>query len=179
MMPIRAALPLVLATALAGCSGEQAPPDDPAPLARPDPLATPAALPPQASEFPALASRDCETVARFYFDAISEGAFDRAALVWDDPVIDGARLRALFGGIRQPRFTVETVQEEGAAGSLYCTIEGALTDAADPARPPRTGTIELRRANDVPGATPDQLRWTIRRSTFIEPMERAGRGEPA
>ncbi|MBC7160379.1 MAG: hypothetical protein H5U21_10095 [Porphyrobacter sp.] len=178
-MPIRAALSLMLATALAGCSGEPAPPADPAPRVQPDPLATPAALPPQAGDFPALASRDCEAVARFYFEAIAEGAFDRAALAWDDPVIDGARLRALFGGIRQPRFTVAAVHEEGAAGSLYCTIEGALTDAADPARPPRTGTIELRRVNDVPGATPDQLRWTIRRSTFVEPMERAGRGGPA
>lgn len=179
MMMVRTALLLPLAMALAACSGEPAPPADPAPRVQPDPLATPAPLPPQAGDVPALASRDCETVAQFYFDAIGEGAFDRAALVWDDPVIDGERLRALFAGTRQPRFTVEAVQEEGAAGSLYCTVEGALSDAADPASPPRTGTIELRRVNDVPGATPDQLRWTIRRSTFIEAMERSGRGEPA
>lgn len=179
MMMMRTALLLPFATALAACSGEPAPPADPAPRVQPDPLATPAPLPPQAGDVPALASRDCETVAQFYFDAIGEGAFDRAALVWDDPVIDGERLRALFAGTRQPRFTIAAVQEEGAAGSLYCTVEGALSDAADPASPPRTGTIELRRVNDVPGATPDQLRWTIRRSTFIEPMERSGRGEPA
>ena len=176
MTMMRTALLLPLAMALAACSGEPAPPADPAPRVG---LATPAPLPPQADDVPALASRDCETVARFYFDAIGEGAFERAALVWDDPVIDGERLRALFAATRQPRFTIEAVQEEGAAGSLYCTVEGALSDAADPASPPRTGTIELRRVNDVPGATPDQLRWTIRRSTFIEAMERSGRGEPA
>jgi len=31
---------------------------------------------------------------------------------------------------------------------------------------------------NVPGATPEQLRWTLRSSTFVEPLERSGRGEP-
>ena len=48
-------------------------------------------------------------------------------------------------------------------------------DASDPAKPPRQGEIVLRRANDVPGATPDQLRWTLQSSTFVESLERSSR----
>ena len=62
-----------------------------------------------------------------------------------------------------------------AAGTLYCTIGGKLTDVAGSER---EGTLVLRRANDVPGATPDQLRWTLQSSTFVENLERSSRGEP-
>ena len=67
---------------------------------------------------------------------------------------------------------------EGAAGSLYCTIVGKLTDAADPAKPLLEGTLLLRRANEVPGATAEQLRWTLQSSTFVEKLERSTTGEP-
>jgi len=107
---------------------------------------------------------------------VEERDFARAALVWDDPVIDAARLEALFAGYTRPRVSIGDVTEEGAAGSLYCTVAGVLTDATDTATAPVEGTLQLRRVNDVPGATPDQLRWTIRQSTFVEPMERSGRG---
>jgi len=118
-------------------------------------------------------------VAQFYLTAIEERDFARAALVWDDPVIDAARLEALFTGYQRPQITIADLMEEGAAGSLYCTVTGALSDAADPAKAPAQGTLQLRRVNDVPGAAPGQLRWTIRQSTFVDPMERSGRGEPA
>jgi len=173
-------LPLLLLAACSGEPGEQptADPSAPTTAATPDPLATPAALPPQVADYPALESRDCRVVAEFYLTAVGEGDFARAALVWDDPVIDAARLEALFAGYQRPQVTIADVMEEGAAGSLYCTVTGALIDAADPAKAPAQGTLQLRRVNDVPGATPDQLRWTIRQSTFVEPMERSGRGQP-
>jgi len=172
------ALPVLL---LAACSGE--PSEQPAaePSATPsapaaDPLATPAALPPQVADYPALESRDCREVAQFYLTALQERDFARAALVWDDPVIDAARLEALFAGYQRPQVSIADMMEEGAAGSLYCTVTGTLTDAEDPAKAPLEGELQLRRVNDVPGATPDQLRWTLRQSTFVEPMERSGRG---
>ena len=43
---------------------------------------------------------------------------------------------------------------------------------------PVDGTLLLRRVNDVPGATPDQLRWTLRASTFVERLERSDGGKP-
>ena len=140
-----------------------------------DPLATAAPLPPQVADYPQLESRNCREVAQFYLTAVEERDFGRAALVWDDPVIDSARLEALFTGYQRPQVTIGELTEEGAAGSLYCTVTGTLTDAADPAKAPVEGELQLRRVNDVDGATPDQLRWTIRQSTFIETMERSGR----
>jgi len=181
-MRVAVALPLAL---LAACGGEPpAPQPSGGPEAIPstaaaDPLATPATLPPQVSDFPALESRTCMDVARFYSDALASGAYDRAALAWADPVIDGARLRALLDKYRQPTIAWGEPTQEGAAGSSYCTIEGTLTDAADPARAPAAGTLILKRVNDVEGASAEQLRWTIRSSTFIETLERSGTGSPA
>lgn len=150
--------------------------------------ATSAARPSQAADFPAdatreeqvaLVDRDCRVVAEAYFGALERGAYPVAAEFWDDPVIDGVRLAALFDGYRTPRVEIANIQEEGAAGSRYCTITGALSDSSDPRVALRQGQIVLRRVNDVPGAAEEQLRWTIRSSTFIEPMERSSRGAPA
>lgn len=129
--------------------------------------------PPQVSDFPELRNRDCLAVVRFYLDSIAVGEFGRAALVWNDPTIDGARLAALFAGYTAPRIEPGQPEVEGAAGSLFCTVSGTLTDTANPATPPFDGELVLRRVNDVPGATPDQLRWTLRSSTFVAPLERS------
>jgi hypothetical protein len=164
--------------ALAGCgSPEQAaPPEEPqAPAAAPE--LTP--VPEPTRDLAVLESRDCRTVAQAYLDAVARRDFAFAARVWDDPVIDEARLAALFDGYRQPTIEISDLTVEGAAGSSYCTVTGALSDAADPAKVPSQGVLTLRRVNDVPGATPQQLRWTIRSSTFIETMERSGTGAPA
>ena len=179
------ATPLLLPTLvlLAAC-GSQGPAPQPSDSAAPqaaatprgDPLATPAALPPQVADYPALSSRTCMDVAGFYGDAIANGEWERAALAWADPVIDGARLQALFAGYERPVITWGDPVQEGAAGSLYCTVEGTLTDGDAIATPSRTGTLELKRVNDVDGATETQLRWTIRSSTFIERTERSGTG---
>ena len=175
---VRLLVPALLAPfVLTACSGEASPP--PTELASPvpvDPTPTPPSPTPQASDFHALASRDCAQVVRFYGDAIATGDFMRAALVWNDPVVDHARLAALFDGYARPLLSFDRPREEGAAGSLHCTVTGSLTDQHDPEAEPSEGALVLRRANDVPGATPDQLRWTIQSSTFIELMERADRG---
>lgn len=123
-----------------------------------------------------LNSRDCRTVAQAYAEAVARNNFGFAARVWNDPVIDAARLKARFTGYAAPQIEIAKVQEEGAAGSLYCTISGTLTDAAAPNKAAQSGEIVLRRVNDVPGATPDQLRWTIQSSTFIEKLERSSKG---
>jgi hypothetical protein len=173
-------LALIALLALAGCgSSEQAPvprASEPAPLAAASPAAPPtlAPIPQPTQDVAVLESRDCRTVAQAYADALARGDFAFAARVWDDPVIDEARLKALFAGYKQPSIALAGTQEEGAAGSLYCTVAGKLTDAGDPAKPAQDGEIVMRRVNDVPGATPAQLRWTIRSSTFVEKMQRTG-----
>lgn len=155
----------------------------PAPAAMvpaPTPAAAPTAAPPQATsapppkaDSPTLDSRDCRTVAQAYFDGLARGDYALAARVWSDPTVGEARLKAAFARYRRPTVIIADLQQEGAAGSSYCTVTGMLTDAGDPAKAAKRGQIVLKRVNDVPGATPQQLRWTIRSSTFVE---KAGRG---
>ena len=132
----------------------------------------------QAADFPALVSKDCAEVVQFYLEELGGREWAVAALAWDDPAIDAARLEAVFGSYGELQLAWTEPSVEGAAGSLYCTISGKLTDAQDPAKPPVEGTLELKRVNDVPGATPDQLRWTLRSSTFVETLERSDGGKP-
>lgn len=165
---------LLLALLLAACGGDS----EPAPEPTEAPALSAGELPPQVADFPVLASEDCAEVVEFYLEALSSREYAQAALVWDDPVIDAARLEAVFGGYREAQVEWTEPVIEGAAGSLYCTVTGTLTDAGDPARPMLQGTLILRRANDVPGATPDQLRWTLQSSTFVEKLDRSTQGEP-
>jgi len=168
---------LALALLVAGCGSAEEPAAD-----RDGAAATTApALPgpghaPQVADFPDLTSKDCATVVEFYLEALSGREWDKAALVWDDPVIEGARLEAVFGAYKDLRLEWPEPVVEGAAGSSFCTVSGKLTDVADPAKAMVEGTMLLRRVNDVPGATPDQLRWTLQSSTFVEPLERASHG---
>jgi hypothetical protein len=51
---------------------------------------------------------------------------------------------------------------EGAAGSSYYEAPTTVVGKRQDGKPYRLqGTVVLRRVNDVPGATPDQLRWHI------------------
>jgi len=169
----RSTLTLLGALMAASCSDTPAEPTDTREvplLPAPAPVST-ALL---AGDFPELSSKDCEDVARFYFDAIGARAFDKAELVWNDPLVDAARLRSVYAGYGEPQFEWSDPFVEGAAGSLYCAVGGTVADAAYPRREVVQGNLTLRRANDVPGATPAQLRWTIQSSTFVETLERSG-----
>jgi hypothetical protein len=51
---------------------------------------------------------------------------------------------------------------EGAAGSLYDTVQLTLTGEKTDGTPYKvTGPVILRRVNDVPGSTPEQRQWHI------------------
>ena len=166
----RAALPLALL--LAACGGADQPAAEGTEAASAPALPGPGRAP-QVGDFPDLTSKDCATVVEFYLEALGGHEWDKAALVWDDPVIDGARLEAVFGAYRTLQLEWPEPFVEGAAGSSFCTVSGKLTDAEDPAKVMLEGTMLLKRVNDVPGATPDQLRWTLQSSTFVEPLERS------
>lgn len=69
---------------------------------------------------------------------------------------------ASFGPYRTVTVAIGEGAGEGAAGSIYyqapVTLSGTLADGSAYRR---TGTITLRRINDVDGATPAQLRWHL------------------
>ena len=56
---------------------------------------------------------------------------------------------------------------EGAAGSIYATIPVTVDAQLDDGKQQRfTGQYVVRRVNDVPGASADQLRWHIDSATL-------------
>lgn len=56
---------------------------------------------------------------------------------------------------------------EGAAGSLYYTSQITITAQNTAGAPVRyEGEVVLRRVNDVPGASADQLHWHINSVTL-------------
>lgn len=110
--------------------------------------------------------RDPERLLRFYTSAIRIGDWKDAARAWSlDAQMTPEKLANEFGGDAGPKIAVGKGDMEGAAGSLY--YEAPLViDFAD-GRPSRRGTIVLRRANDVPGASEEQLNWRIARTSAL------------
>ena len=71
-----------------------------------------------------------------------------------------AEFAAMFDGLNEISVTVPDGTMEGAAGSSYYTVPTTITAQDHSGRPIGfKGEVVLRRVNDVPGATPDQLRW--------------------
>ncbi|PEQ12371.1 hypothetical protein B2G71_12830 [Novosphingobium sp. PC22D] len=169
-----AALPACL-LALAGCKGE---PDDP--MVEPMPTETAVPLPePTATGTGSVSAvadgldvaalkerRDPERLLRFYTNALRLGDWQAAARAWSlDAQMTPEKLESEFGGQAGPKVAVGKGDVEGAAGSLFYEAP-VVIDFAD-GRPSRRGTIVLRRVNDVPGATEEQLNWRIERSSTL------------
>jgi len=110
--------------------------------------------------------RDPERLLRFYVSAIRVGDWTDAARAWSlDAEMTPAKLEAEFGGQAGPRLAVGKGDMEGAAGSLY--YEAPLVVDFGDGRPSKRGTIVLRRVNDVPGASGEQLNWRIERTSTL------------
>lgn len=113
-----------------------------------------------------LESRDCKTVLSFYADALHAGFYGEAARVWGkDWGVNAASLEKRYSRQQPVFFELGEISVDGGAGSLFCEVAAVLKTNG---HQPRTGKINLRRVNDVPGATPEQLRWHITDSTFAD-----------
>jgi hypothetical protein len=137
----------------------------------PTPAASEAPVVPADLRADRLGSRDCATVALFYADALLTRQYQQAARAWrEDSGVGGDALKKRFDAMQGVKLDIGEAAEEGAAGSLYCTVQVTLRhdSVAQP------GTLTLRRVNDVPGATADQLRWHIVQSTLGETGKAAG-----
>lgn len=75
---------------------------------------------------------------------------------------------ARWDNLRRPRVTIGVGDQEGAAGSIYYTAPVTIVDG--PRR--MAGIVTLRRVNDVPGATAEQLRWHLDATTRAPWMTR-------
>ncbi|HEU4958037.1 MAG TPA: hypothetical protein VFT40_10480 [Sphingomicrobium sp.] len=109
----------------------------------------------------AVAAR--EVVLR-YARLIEDGEFPEARRLWTEASDLGAVENQLHQ-FRQIEATVgDPGQMEGAAGSSYIDIPMQLTGRAKDGEPlSLTGTVTLRRVNEVPGSTELQRRWHIYR----------------
>jgi hypothetical protein len=145
---------LIALTALAGCDAKA-----PQPAAT-STAATAPVLVPSASLVPsevligwakAVSMRDWPSARAYWGDkgaasGLSEQAFAQA-----------------WNGIKNPDVKLGVGQLEGAAGSSFYTAPVIIADGERRI----AGFVVLRRVNDVPGATPEQLRWHIESSTLV------------
>ena len=78
-----------------------------------------------------------------------------------------AAFARLFADLDEITVAVPGGTMEGAAGSSYYTVPVTITATDPDGRPVRyEGEMVLRRVNDVPGATPEQLRWHVESTTL-------------
>jgi hypothetical protein len=167
-LPLAAAL-CAASLALAGCdsappvsrtASESSAPAQPAPA----PSATPTA---ELSE-PAVpsASRDPQEVLAAWAKAIETRDWRTVRSFWGNngevSGLDEAAFAARWSDLLAPKVSIGPGQQEGAAGSLYYTAPVTITDGSRVVK----GEVTMRRANDVPGATPEQLRWHIESSSL-------------
>lgn len=102
-----------------------------------------------------------------YYAAINAGDYARAYRQWGEGgVRSGKTLTAFSAGFAQTRVSHLRVQSigdsEGAAGSIFITIPVQVDATLKSGATQRfAGNYVLRRVNNVPGATAEQLHWHI------------------
>ena len=101
---------------------------------------------------------------RAYADALHDRDWAAAAGMWGrGSGVTASTLKAAYNRPAAPQLEVGKGAGDAGAGSLYYEAPVVLRfgDAA-----PERGTLLLRRVNDVPGASAEQRRWHIERSTI-------------
>lgn len=88
--------------------------------------------------------------------------YREAHRLWSGDAISDARFAAKFKGYEIEGAAIgKPGAVEGAAGSLYVDVPLQLFAAKGDYTGSLTGTMTLRRVNDVPGSTEEQRRWHI------------------
>ncbi|MGV3510955.1 MAG: hypothetical protein ACO1OX_03015 [Novosphingobium sp.] len=99
----------------------------------------------------AIEARDWRSVRAFWGDSGNRSG------------MDGASFAKKWGSLKAPSVVVGEGQQEGAAGSIYYTAPVVITDGDRTVN----GEVVLRRVNNVPSATPEQLRWHVDSTTLV------------
>lgn len=106
-------------------------------------------------------------VIRDYYRAIDARDYEKAYRIWaQGGEASGQTLQGFVDGFRRTAHVEVEIQgpvrTEGAAGSIYAEVAVVVRARTTAGQAQRfQGTYTLRRVNDVPGATPEQLRWHI------------------
>jgi hypothetical protein len=99
-----------------------------------------------------------------YYELLKAGKFNDASKLWTPP--DAGALKAAEQSVADYEGREVDIGEpgriEGAAGSLYISIPVQIRAHRKSGEQVQlSGTATLRRVNDVPGATAEQLSWRI------------------
>ncbi|WP_322964937.1 hypothetical protein [Sphingomonas fuzhouensis] len=110
-------------------------------------------------------------VIRRYYSAINAHDYATAWIQWGNDGRPGQRFADFQKGFAHTRATSVSIgtmpPSEGAAGSIYATVPVTVDAQLDNGQQQRfVGQYVLRRVNDVPGATAEQLRWHIYSATL-------------
>jgi len=108
-------------------------------------------------------------VLRHWGEALEGRNYDAAWALWGPPAEAQARSgmeatehRQWWARFKTINVAAQAGQMEGAAGSSFYSAPLAVVGKLRNGQPYRLeGTVTLRRVNDVPGATPQQLRWHL------------------
>ena len=109
-------------------------------------------------------------VVQSYGALIEQRRFPEARLLWSDP--GQARAAELeIGRLSEVHLEIGSLGDlEAAAGSIYVAIPVVFYGKLEEGEPyRRSASLILRRVNDIPGATEEQLRWRIERIEWKEP----------
>ena len=123
------------------------------------------------------------SVARSHFALLGQGRFADAWRLWSDggraSGMSEADFAARFAGLADYRAELgEPGRIEGAAGSLYVEVPVRVSGRlANGEAFEDSGTIVLRRVNDVPGSTAEQRSWRIARTNVRPFGESGGNGQ--
>lgn len=137
------------------------------------PLATETSAPTIELDYGALDERvNPERLLHYFADAVRKGAWEEAARAWSsDSDITPEQLKSAFTGSSHVELVFGKGDSQSAAGTSFY-VAPLVVDFADKADTDRRGTIVLRRANDVPGASTQQLNWRIERSDVMQTIRK-------
>ena len=138
----------------------------------PDVTSAPTSIAVRASARPGPTERDPRPALEYWRTALEQHRYPAARSVWGDngaaSGMSAAEFSRAWDKYRIIDITVGQGDQEGAAGSSFYDVPVTITGLTRTGRPYHlAGTVTLRRVNDVDGATPEQLRWHIERSTLV------------
>ena len=133
------------------------------------PLATESAASAAELDYEALADRtNPERLLHYFSDAVRKGAWEDAAKAWSsDADVTPEQIKTAFTGRSKVELVFGKGDTQSAAGTSFY-VAPLVVDFLDKADTDLRGTIVLRRANDVPGASEQQLNWRISRSDVMQ-----------